>query len=376
MHVQTVEVPGGSGTVWEQVHLASALRHDRPDVLFSPAYTAPLASGTPNVLTVHDLSFIAHPEWFPLRMRVRQRVLTTMSARRARSVLTVSEFSRGEVVRRLRIDPDRVLTVPHGLTRPAGAAPIGQRPSREPLVLFVGSVFNRRHAPELIRAVAEVARRHQCVRLEIVGDNRTYPWQDLQAIAAEAGIGGQTAIRSYIPDEVLVDLYARAGVFVFLSDYEGFGLTDPTVAAVIGAAKRASAQSHMYLGLLRFKVVSQDWTAADFSPDCHVLPLILPHFCDRLPDQNFAIRDLRRNLAAVHLADGRTSLHILADSNPLEPVTAIGSVLPSADTGEDGFPAMWQLYLQRLSIPERRNPALQMGNMPKKYWKYLTEFQT
>lgn len=225
LHVQTVEVPGGSGTVWEQVHLASALRHDRPDVLFSPAYTAPLASGTPNVLTVHDLSFIAHPEWFPLRMRVRQRVLTTMSARRARSVLTVSEFSRGEVVRRLRIDPDRVLTVPHGLTRPAGAAPIGQRPSREPLVLFVGSVFNRRHAPELIRAVAEVARRHQCVRLEIVGDNRTYPWQDLQAIAAEAGIGGQTAIRSYIPDEVLVDLYARAGVFVFLSDYEGFGLT-------------------------------------------------------------------------------------------------------------------------------------------------------
>lgn len=115
--------------------------------------------------------------------------------------------------------------MPHGLTRPAGAAPIGQRPSREPLVLFVGSVFNRRHAPELIRAVAEVARRHQCVRLEIVGDNRTYPWQDLQAIAAEAGIGGQTAIRSYIPDEVLVDLYARAGVFVFLSDYEGFGLT-------------------------------------------------------------------------------------------------------------------------------------------------------
>lgn len=152
-------------------------------------------------------------------------------------------------------------------------------------------------------------------------------------------------------------------------------LCDPPVSAVIGAAKRASAQAHMYLGLIRFKAVSADWTVADFSPDCHVLPLVMPHFCDRLQDQNFAIRDLRRNLAAVHLADGRTSLHILADSIPLESDTAFGPVLPATDTGEDGFPAMWQLYLQRLSIPERRNPALQMGNMPKKYWKYLTEFQ-
>jgi probable DNA metabolism protein len=153
-------------------------------------------------------------------------------------------------------------------------------------------------------------------------------------------------------------------------------LCDPPIYAVVSAAKRASMQSHMYLGLIRFKAVSHDWTVADFSPDCHVLPLIMPHFCDRLPDQNFAIRDLRRNLAAVHLSDGRTSLHVLADSNPLEPNASIGTVLPAADTGEDGFPAMWQLYLQRLSIPERRNPSLQMGNMPKKYWKYMTEFQS
>jgi glycosyltransferase involved in cell wall biosynthesis len=44
-------------------------------------------------------------------------------------------------------------------------------------------------------------------------------------VAAEAGVADRTAIRSYVPDEVLASLYAGAGVFVFLSDYEGFGLT-------------------------------------------------------------------------------------------------------------------------------------------------------
>ena len=73
--------------------------------------------------------------------------------------------------------------------------------------------------------MAAVARRHSEIRLEIVGDNRTFPRQDLEAIARGAGVADRTAIRSYVSDDTLAALYARAGAFVFLSDYEGFGLT-------------------------------------------------------------------------------------------------------------------------------------------------------
>jgi glycosyltransferase involved in cell wall biosynthesis len=218
-------LPGGSGTWWEQVTLASAVRRDRPDVLFAPAYTAPLALRTRTVLTIHDVSFLAHPEWFPAAMRIRQRVITTAAARRARQVVTDSEFSRGEIAGRIGIPPGRIRVVPLGLTPPAGAAPAEAARHREPLVLFVGSIFNRRHLPETIEAVATVARRHPEIRLEIVGDNRTFPRQDLEAVARGAGVAERTAIRSYVSDDTLADLYARAGVFVFLSDYEGFGLT-------------------------------------------------------------------------------------------------------------------------------------------------------
>jgi glycosyltransferase involved in cell wall biosynthesis len=194
-------------------------------VLFAPAYTAPLAIRTRTVLTIHDVSFLAHPEWFPARMRFRQRVITTAAARRSRQVVTDSEFSRGEIAGRIGITPDRIRVVPLGLTPPASAPRNDTVHSRAPLVLFVGSIFNRRHLPETMEAVAAVARRHPETRLEIVGDNRTFPRQDLEAVARGAGVAGRTAIRSYVSDDTLADLYARAGAFVFLSDYEGFGLT-------------------------------------------------------------------------------------------------------------------------------------------------------
>jgi glycosyltransferase involved in cell wall biosynthesis len=225
LRLEVRELPGGSGTWWEQVHLAAAIRRDRPDVLFAPAYTAPLAIRTPVVLTVHDLSFFAHPEWFPFKMRLRQRTVTRAAARRAARVLTDSEFSRSEIARYLGVGPAHVAVIPLGLTRPSADRAALGRCAHEPMILFVGSIFNRRHLPVVIRASAIVSRRHPDVRLEIVGDNRTYPFEDLSAVAVAEGVDSTVNARSYVSDEVLADLYARASVFVFLSDYEGFGLT-------------------------------------------------------------------------------------------------------------------------------------------------------
>ena len=95
--------------------------------------------------------------------------------------------------------------------------------AREPVVLFVGSVFNRRHIPDLIRAFKPIAKVHSAARLEIVGDNRTYPHEDLPAIAAAEGIAARVSIRPYVFDAELAELYGRARAFALLSEYEGFG---------------------------------------------------------------------------------------------------------------------------------------------------------
>ncbi len=233
------QVPGGSGSWWEQARLPLALGRDRLDLLFAPAYSAPILASVPTALTIHDLSFLAHPEWFEWRQRTRRRILTTMAARVARLVLTDSEFSKSEIVRLLRVPADRIRVIPLAASpsrSPAvpaacvGAVPhpplaVDDASRREPLVLYVGSIFSRRRLRDLIRAFAIVARVHRELRLEIVGDNRSHPHEDLPAIAVGAGVADRVAVRAYVPDDQLADLYSRAAVFAFLSEYEGFGLT-------------------------------------------------------------------------------------------------------------------------------------------------------
>jgi glycosyltransferase involved in cell wall biosynthesis len=213
-------VPGAGGTRWEQLSLASAARRDALDVFFAPGYSSPLSLRSPMVLLVHDISFVSHPEWFRAREGLRRRLLTRWSIAKATTVLTVSESGRREIAAQFGLADSRVRCIYPGVT--AIGAP-DSAAAREPLVIFAGSIFNRRHLPDLIHGFKQVARQRPDTRLEIVGDNRTYPYQDLHAIIAAEGLREQVTIRDYVPDAALADLYRRGRAFAFLSEYEGFG---------------------------------------------------------------------------------------------------------------------------------------------------------
>ncbi|HKY19968.1 MAG TPA: glycosyltransferase family 1 protein [Vicinamibacterales bacterium] len=216
-------VPGAAGTSWEQFALPRAARQDHLDVFFAPGYTSPLTWRIPTVVLVHDISFVAHPEWFRWKEGLRRRLITRWSSNRAQLVLTVSETARREILSHFGLAADRVRCIYPGVAS-LGLAPANvANVTREPLVLFVGSVFNRRHVPDLIRAFKPIARLHTNARLEIVGDNRTYPHEDLPAIVAADGLQAQVAIRPYLFDAQLSELYNRARAFALLSEYEGFG---------------------------------------------------------------------------------------------------------------------------------------------------------
>jgi glycosyltransferase involved in cell wall biosynthesis len=212
---------GGRGTWWEQTHLRREVRQNPPDVLFAPAYTAPLGIRIPLAVTIHDISFVAHPEWFRAREGFRRRWLTRRAAHAAAVVFTDSRFSRSELETRLHVAPSRIVVIPPGVTR----RPAGDRTARAPIVLFVGSLFNRRRLPDLIVAFARATHDMPSARLVLVGGDRTWPRQDLAAVAAAHGVVTRTEFRQYAADEELEDLYRRASVFAFLSEYEGFGMT-------------------------------------------------------------------------------------------------------------------------------------------------------
>jgi glycosyltransferase involved in cell wall biosynthesis len=210
------------GTWWEQTALRRAVIADKPDLFFAPAYTAPVGIGVPLAVTIHDISFVAHPEWFRPRERVRRRWLSGRAAASARVIFTDSEFSRDEIMTRLGAPRGRIRVIPPGVPSVAAASiPSG----RQPLVLYVGTLFNRRRLPDLVAAFARATADLPDARLAIVGHDRTWPAQDLRAEAQAHGVSGKVALRSYVTDAELADLYARASAFAFLSEYEGFGLT-------------------------------------------------------------------------------------------------------------------------------------------------------
>ncbi len=210
-----------SGTWWEQTTLARGARAARLDVFFAPGYTAPLRIASPLVVAIHDVSFFAHPEWFSGREGLRRRWLTRLAARRARRVVTISQFSAGEIMRWLGIAPEKIVLAPVGASRSIAGVP----GFREPMVLFVGSLFNRRRLPELIEGFAIAARHIPGARLVLVGDNRTSPPIDPLAVAGQYGVRDRVSWRAYVDDAELARLYDQARVFTFLSDYEGFAIT-------------------------------------------------------------------------------------------------------------------------------------------------------
>jgi alpha-1,3-rhamnosyl/mannosyltransferase len=182
----------------------------------------------PYVLTVHDISFEVHPEWFRPGEAWFYRTWVRRAAERARKVITVSEFCRNEIMERWGISADRVETT-HEAARKMFRP--GKKRKAGPLsLLFVSAIHPRKNLQRLIRVWQRLrAGRFPDLELKVVGPAGWSAGADLQALRkAEAG-GGASWMGPHT-DEKLKQAYQEATLLVYPSLYEGFGL--PPVEAM------------------------------------------------------------------------------------------------------------------------------------------------
>jgi glycosyltransferase involved in cell wall biosynthesis len=204
-----------AGHAWEQGWLPAAARGSR--LILSPANLAPVASGR-NVVVIHDVAPLRQPDWYGAFYSAYHRTLLRTLARRARMVLTVSRFSREEILELLPVGPERVRVVPPGVEeRMSPHADPGPARARfgldRPYVLAVGTDVSRKNLAALAPAAEALA--GEGIELVAAGSGRDY-------MRGER-VGGVRRL-GYVPEDELPGLYAGALALAMPSLYEGFGL--------------------------------------------------------------------------------------------------------------------------------------------------------
>jgi glycosyltransferase involved in cell wall biosynthesis len=225
---------------------------DQPDLLHVQ-YTAPLINRVPIVSTVHDVSFIENPEYFPAMRRLQLRYTVARTIQLSARIITVSEFSRDAILRTYPVAPEKVRVIPNAaspefrvVSRGRAARTIRDLLGIEaPFIFSVGDLQPRKNHIGLINAFTRLLAEHPNLphHLVLAGQN-TWFTPRVMAAAQASGVASRIHFTGFVSDSDLIQLYNACDCFVFPSFYEGFGL--PILEAMAcGCAMACSNTSAM-----------------------------------------------------------------------------------------------------------------------------------
>ena len=210
---------------------------------------------TRQVLTIHDLSPLDHPEWFAPAFALWYRQILPPLARRVRRVLTPSSFSRQRVIQRLSVPAEKVVVVPPGVDpaqfRPVDSALVRARYGLTgSYLLFVGTLEPRKNLPALLSAWGEVRQRFSAAELVIAG-GRSPVFRPALHGQEKALAHERVRFLGAVSDSDLPGLYSGAAALLLPSLYEGFGLPVleamacgvPVVSSRAGALKETAGEA-------------------------------------------------------------------------------------------------------------------------------------
>lgn len=205
---------------------------DKPDV-FHFQYHGPFFCNCPMVNTVHDISYERLPEYFTLNDRVRMRLLCPYFMKRSSKILTVSNFSRKEIIERYHINEDKVITTYNGVDRSLfyhdtigdDTEKLKLHGIQDPYLLFVGSLQPRKNIEGLLTALATgVIAKHPDLKMVIVGPQGWLAGGIDKICAQYPLLNDMVVFTGRVDDATLRLLYNNCAIVTYIPFYEGFGL--------------------------------------------------------------------------------------------------------------------------------------------------------
>lgn len=150
--------------------------------------------------------------------------------------------------------------------------------------------------------------------------------------------------------------------------------SDADVLAVRNSCRRVLHEQLRMKQFIRFQKAKDGTYLAVVSPDHNVLSLITHHFQDRFNDQPWLIYDAKRHYGYYY--DGSAApIHITFEDESAVPFDLTNGKLDDEVLSENDriFQDLWRTYFKAICIKERMNPKKQLNDMPRRYWKYMTE---
>ena len=220
-------------SVAEQIRIPWALRREGVTLFHAPHYVLPPLVPCRSVVTIHDCIHLMFPQYLPNRLAlVYARTSIGLASRRATRVLTVSESSKRDILRFVDVPADKIDVIYNAYDERFGVEPNEEDVIRvreryqlhDEFVLYAGNVKPHKNLERMIEAYDLVRKRGlDHLKLVLIGDEIS-KYAALRRAVHSHQLHKYVRFLGYLPEETLAVMYRLAGVFVFPSLYEGFGL--------------------------------------------------------------------------------------------------------------------------------------------------------
>jgi glycosyltransferase involved in cell wall biosynthesis len=201
--------------------------------LLHTQYISPIPSFCKTIITLHDILFESHPEYFSSLFNLRSKLLMRASAARATHIFTVSEYSKDEILSRYKVSPENITTIYNGADREQfypganGIQVINDNKLKSgEYILTVGRLEPRKNHLSLINAYAKL---NTDIPLVIIGQ-RHFGYQQIETRISELGLSDRILILERVSEADLASFYRHAKFFVYPTWAEGFGM--PVIEAM------------------------------------------------------------------------------------------------------------------------------------------------
>ncbi|HPP66847.1 MAG TPA: glycosyltransferase family 1 protein [bacterium] len=195
-------------------------------------YHLPFFTRIPSVITLHDVSYLRHPEFFPVRERLKMRMFMPVSIKKAKKIITVSHFSKNEILKFHPSAKYKLTTVYYGVSenfKPLDnvniEATLNKYGIARPYILAVSNIQPRKNLNGLLKAFVTLCQQQKdfpC-RLVIAG-RKLWLYNEIFSEIRRFPVADKIILTDYLKNDELSCLYNGAEMSVYISFYEGFGL--------------------------------------------------------------------------------------------------------------------------------------------------------